>query len=143
MTDFTPIGSLIGGALIGLAAVMVMLFHGRIAGISGILGQFLPPWSDKEGLLWRGAFVLGLILAPVLYQEFSDKNIEHVVSNDLVTMISAGLIVGLGVGLGNGCTSGHGVCGIPRLSMRSIIATITFIFFGILAVSIIRHVIGG
>lgn len=143
MTEFTPFASLIGGALIGLAAVMVMLFHGRIAGISGILGRFLPPWSDKAGLLWRGAFVLGLILAPIFYQQLSGVEIEHVVSNDLATMILAGLIVGLGVGLGSGCTSGHGVCGIPRASVRSIIATITFMSFGVLTVFIIRHVIGG
>ena len=143
MIEFTPFSSLIGGALIGLAAVMVMLFHGRIAGISGILGCFLPPWSNTDGLLWRAAFVLGLILAPIIYQEFLGIKIEHIVSNNLLTMISAGLIVGLGVGLGRGCTSGHGVCGIPRASVRSIIATITFMSFGILTVFIIRHVIGG
>ena len=120
MTEFTPFASLVGGALIGLAAVMVMLFHGRIAGISGILGRFLPPWSNNKSLLWRAAFVFGLILAPIIYQKFSGIKIEHIVSNNLITMISAGLIVGLGVGSGSGCTSGHGVCGIPRASVRTI-----------------------
>lgn len=143
MTEFTPFSSLFGGALIGLAAVLLMLFHGRIAGISGIISGILPPWVNEDELGWRIAFVIGLILAPVFYQTLTGQSIKHVVSADLVIMISAGLIVGLGVGLGSGCTSGHGVCGIPRLSMRSIIATITFMSFGIMTVFIIRHVIGG
>lgn len=142
MTEFTPFSSLFGGALIGLAAVLLMLFHGRIAGISGIISGILPPWVNKDELGWRIAFVIGLVLAPVFYQTLTGQSIKHVVSNDLGIMISAGLIVGLGVGLGSGCTSGHGVCGIPRLSMRSIIATITFMSFGIMTVYIIRHVIG-
>ncbi|MCC3861509.1 YeeE/YedE family protein [Pseudemcibacter aquimaris] len=143
MTEFTPIESLVGGTLIGLSAVMLMLFHGRIAGVSGILGRLLPPYSGgKGGNIWRLAFVLGMIVAPSLVMMITGNPIDHVVSNDMMTMIAAGLIVGIGTGIGSGCTSGHGVCGIPRLSKRSIIATVTFMAFGIITVFIIRHVVG-
>lgn len=143
LTEFTPVESLIGGMMIGLSAVILMLFHGRIAGISGIIGRLLPPWfGGGNALFWRLSFVTGMILAPFLVSSFVKQDIPHVVSDDMMTMIAAGLIVGIGTGIGSGCTSGHGVCGISRLSKRSIIATITFMAFGILTVFIIRHVVG-
>lgn len=143
MTEFTPFYSLLGGTLIGLSAVLLMLFHGSIAGISGMLGRFLPPRTDTDGLIWRAAFIIGLIVASIALKGIVGGDIAHDVSNDMVTMIIAGLLVGLGAGLSNGCISGHGVCGISRLSKRSIIATVTFMSFGILTVYIIRHVMGG
>lgn len=143
MTDFTPLESLIGGGLIGFSAVLVMLIYGRIAGISGLLGRLLPPWTGTGGNGWRAAFIIGIIVSPFIYRMATGHGIDHVVSSDKITMITAGIFVGLGTGLGSGCTSGHGVCGISRLSMRSIIATITFMAFGIMTVYIIRHVMGG
>lgn len=142
MTEFTPIASLIGGSLIGLSAVLVMLFHGRIAGISGIIGRLLPPWGQVSHLWWRASFVIGIILSPLVYTAVTGQVIDQMISNDKLVMIAAGLCVGIGTGIGSGCTSGHGVCGIPRLSLRSVVATVTFMFFGILTVYIIRHVIG-
>ncbi|MBT5185296.1 MAG: YeeE/YedE family protein [Kordiimonadaceae bacterium] len=143
MTDFTPVASLIGGLLIGFSALMVMFFHGRIAGISGILSRLLPPWYGMGGVLWRVAFLIGIVVSPFIYQMVTGSAVSQSVSNDKVTMILAGLCVGFGTGIGSGCTSGHGVCGISRLSLRSIVATITFMAFGIITVYIIRHIIGG
>lgn len=144
MTEFTPIESLMGGALIGLSAVMLMLFHGRIAGVSGILGRLLPPYSGEAGSnLWRIAFVIGMVVAPAIVMLITGNPIDHIVSDNIVVMIAAGLIVGIGTGIGSGCTSGHGVCGIPRLSKRSIVATLTFMAFGIITVYVIRHILGG
>ena len=145
MTEFTPFQSLAGGGLIGVSAVLLMLFLGRIAGISGIVSGLLPPLNegDKQTIGWKIAFILGLILAPVIMTLVTGQAIEHVVSSNKALLIIAGVCVGIGVGIGSGCTSGHGVCGIPRLSMRSIIATMTFMSFGIITVFIIRHVIGG
>lgn len=143
MTEFTPVASLIGGALIGLSAVLLMLFQGSIAGVSGILGRLLPPWTETKGLEWRVAFIIGIIISPVLVRLITGQNIEQVVSDSKIVMISAGLLVGYGTGLGSGCTSGHGVCGISRLSMRSILATVTFMISGFLTVYIIRHLIEG
>ena len=143
MTEFTPIYSLIGGLLIGFSALMVMFFHGRIAGISGILARLLPPWNDMRGSLWRAAFLIGIVVSPFIYQLITGGAVSQTVSNDKMTMILAGLCVGFGTGIGSGCTSGHGVCGISRLSIRSIVATITFMAFGIITVYVIRHMIGG
>tara|TARA_R110002096_G_scaffold257381_1_gene450824 strand:- start:154952 stop:155389 length:438 start_codon:yes stop_codon:yes gene_type:complete len=143
MTDFTPVSALIGGGLIGLSAVLVMLFYGRIAGISGLLGRLLPPWVETSGNGWRAAFIVGIIISPFIYRAVTGEQIDHVVSSDKLVMIAAGLFVGFGTGLGSGCTSGHGVCGISRLSIRSVIATATFIAFGILTVFVIRHLLGG
>ncbi|HPF45592.1 MAG: YeeE/YedE family protein [Alphaproteobacteria bacterium] len=143
MTEFTPFASFIGGALIGLSAVLLMLFQGSIAGVSGILGRLLPPWAEARGLDWRAAFIFGIIISPILVKLITGQNIEQVVSDSKIVMISAGLLVGYGTGLGSGCTSGHGVCGISRLSMRSILATLTFMISGFLTVYIIRHLIEG
>ncbi|MBB6262248.1 hypothetical protein FHS77_002820 [Paenochrobactrum gallinarii] len=141
MTDFTPLQSLGGGALIGLAACLLMYFHGRIAGISGILAGILPPLSSDWG--WRAAFLIGAIAAPAfLYYGFSftpafENNVP------VFALIISGLLVGFGITIGSGCTSGHGICGISRLSVRSIAATVTFMLTTTITVFIIRHVMGG
>jgi uncharacterized protein len=138
-THFTPLASLCGGLLIGLSACALLLLMGRIAGISGIVGGLLP--RGKTALSdWRAAFVLGLILAPVLYQVFADLPASHIDSG-WSTLILAGLLVGYGTRLGSGCTSGHGICGLANLSPRSLVATITFMTTGFLTVYVVRHLI--
>lgn len=141
MTEFTPALSLFGGALIGLSAVLLMAFHGRIAGMTGILSGLLPPVSSDWA--WRAAFVAGAIVAPMLILGVSEQAIAY--SSPVATpwIIIGGLIVGVGVYFGSGCTSGHGVCGMARLSPRSIAATATFMATAIATVFVIRHVIGG
>jgi uncharacterized protein len=126
-TQFTPLASTIGGALIGVASVMLMLFSGRIAGISGILGRLFPPFAgaDPRG---AAAFVIGF---------------SQTVSDNASLMTVAGLLVGFGAAYGGGCTSGHGVCGMSRLSFRSVVATAIFMGTGFVTVFVIRHVIGG
>ncbi|MBY0510699.1 MAG: YeeE/YedE family protein [Rhodospirillaceae bacterium] len=138
---FTPISSLIGGGLIGLSAVLLMLLSGRIAGISGITSGLLSlKWSADTP--WRLAFVVGLIAAPLALMAAGQKpEITFVAS--LPVMVLAGFVVGFGTVLGGGCTSGHGVCGIARLSPRSIIATLIFMAFGIATVFVVRHVLSG
>lgn len=137
MTEFTPIASLIGGALIGLAAVLLMLLQGRIAGISGIASRLLPPWrGDIAGPL---GFVLGLAAAPFAVMLASGAPVRQAVSSNLALMVVAGLLVGFGSVWGNGCTSGHGVCGIARLSGRSLVATAVFMAAGIAIVFLVRH----
>lgn len=142
MTDFTPITALVGGGLIGVAAVMLMAFNGRVAGISGITSSVLTPWSAAGDLGWRIAFIAGLLAAPVLAQIFFG-GVQQTVSGNVPVMIIAGLLVGFGSVFGNGCTSGHGVCGLSRLSVRSLVATATFMLVAIATVTITRHTIGG
>jgi uncharacterized membrane protein YedE/YeeE len=142
MTEFTPVASLIGGVLIGLSAVLLMAWEGRIAGISGIAGRLLPPFKD-DAFPSRLGFVIGLVAAPVIYLAVSGQGIPHTVSPDIALMTAAGLLVGFGSTWGNGCTSGHGVCGLARLSTRSFVATGIFMAVAILTVFVIRHVIGG
>ncbi len=137
--NFTPWTALAGGALIGIASAMFVLFNGRIAGITGIMGGLLKPKSGDIG--WRLAFIIGLIIAPVIWQLFTSLPAMQIdASNTLLVL--AGLIVGISTRYGSGCTSGHGVCGISRLSPRSIIATLAFMFTGFLTVYIVRHVLG-
>lgn len=140
MTEFTPVLSLLGGALIGLSAVLLMAFHGRIAGMTGILSGMLPPLSADWG--WRYAFVAGAIAAPMLLG-LSGQVIPYDSPVPLPWVMVSGLIVGAGVYFGSGCTSGHGVCGIARLSPRSIAATITFMATAIITVFVVRHLLGG
>ena len=140
MTQFTPIASTIGGMLIGLSAVLLMLSIGKIAGISGIASRLLPPVAEDYG--WRIAFVLGLIAAPVAVHLATGRIVEQTVSSNLALMAVAGLLVGFGSVLGSGCTSGHGVCGISRLSGRSIVATLTFMATAIVTVFVTRHILG-
>ena len=142
ITPFTPIASTIGGALIGLAAVLLMLFNGRIAGISGILARLFPPYAGSE-VANTVAFVAGLVLAPVCYSTVSGWPVTQTVSGNAVLMAVAGLLVGFGTVYGSGCTSGHGVCGLARLSRRSLVATVVFMIAGFATVFIVRHVIGG
>ena len=145
-TDFTPWASLAGGVLIGLSAVMVMGFFGRIAGISGItngfLGAILPMRGAPRDRDWRLAFLLGLIAAP-LVMLLAGGTVSQSVPENLGGMLVAGLLVGTGTALGSGCTSGHGVCGLARLSRRSLAAVLTFMAAGIATVFVLRHVVGG
>lgn len=134
--NFTPWTALGGGVLIGLAAAVFVLFNGRIAGISGILGGLLRPARGDVG--WRLAFLAGLIAAPVLYGLVAALP-EATVDAGEGTLVAAGLLVGMGTRYGAGCTSGHGVCGISRMSPRSLIATVTFMFAGFVTVYIGRH----
>jgi uncharacterized protein len=137
-TAFTPIVSALGGALIGLAAVLLMALKGRIAGVGGIAMRLLPPYEDRE-FSGRLAFIAGLIAAPGLVWLASGKWPEQTIAAGVPVLVAAGLLVGFGSVWGNGCTSGHGVCGLSRLSMRSLVATLTFMATGILTVFAMRH----
>lgn len=133
---FTPWASLAGGALIGLAAALLVLFNGRIAGISGILGGLLP-WP-KGDTTWRLAFLAGLVGAPLVYVLL--QPLPEVQSDaGTAVLVAAGLLVGVGTRYGSGCTSGHGVCGISRLSPRSLAATAAFMAAGFVTVYVVRH----
>lgn len=144
-TEFTPWTSLAGGVLIGLSAVMVMALFGRIAGISGIssgfLGTMLPTPGAPRDRGWRVAFLLGLVAAPLALM-LAGGTIAQRVPGNLAGMAVAGLLVGLGTAIGSGCTSGHGVCGLARLSRRSLAAVLTFMAAGFATVFVLRHVIG-
>jgi len=141
MTEFTPLASLAGGLLIGLAAVLLMALEGRIAGISGITARLLPPYEGPAPTSQIG-FVAGLIAAPLIVAFASGESVTQTVSTNLLLMVAAGLLVGFGAVWGSGCTSGHGVCGLARLSPRSIIATLAFMTTGFLTVFLVRHVGG-
>ena len=142
VTEFTPFASSFGGALIGVAAVMLMALNGRIAGISGIVGRLLPPYAGADPV-GAACIVLGLIASPLLYQAATGAPVVQTVSDQGGLMAVAGLLVGFGTAAGGGCTSGHGVCGIARLSPRSVVATVTFMATGFATVCLMRHVIGG
>jgi len=136
--DFTPWTALGGGLLIGLAAAMFVLFNGRIAGISGILGGLLRPAPGERG--WRIAFLLGLIAAPLVYTLAAPLPAMRIDAGT-GTLIAAGLLVGIGTRYGAGCTSGHGVCGLARGSARSLAATLGFMGAGFATVFIVRHLL--
>ncbi|WP_127717079.1 YeeE/YedE family protein [Halobacteriovorax sp. HLS] len=125
---------LLGGVIIGLATTLMMAFNGKITGISGIVGSSLSKFSREN--FWRYSFLLGLILGGVLLKYIAPQFFNYEIKFSFIEAIVAGLLVGIGTRLGSGCTSGHGVCGLPRLSARSLIATITFMGFGILTVFI-------
>ena len=137
--NFTLWTSLAGGLLIGLAAVLFLMFNGRIAGISGIVGGLLKP--SRGDIYWRIAFVTGMVLSPLAFAFVSPLPQIHVEASYPV-LIVAGLLVGFGTRYGSGCTSGHGVCGLSRRSPRSLVATIAFMFAGFLTVYIARHLVG-
>ena len=139
-THFTPLTALYGGLLIGLSATVLLLFNGRIAGVSGIVGGLLQRYKAGD-LAWRVAFVLGLVLAPVLYRLFAELP-ESRIDAGWAMLVVAGVLVGFGSRLGSGCTSGHGVCGLSRLSPRSLVATATFMTTGFVAVYVVRHLLG-
>ena len=136
---FTPWSSLAGGVLIGVAVAMFVLLNGRIAGVSGVLGGLLKPVRGDIG--WRVAFVLGLLAAPVVYSLAAELPKPHIEAS-YVGLVLAGVLVGVGTRYGSGCTSGHGVCGLSRLSPRSLAATAAFMGAGFLTVFVIRHVVG-
>ena len=133
IVNFTPYSAFIGGIIIGLAVVIFFLFNGRLVGISGIAANAL---NQKERRIDNILFLVGLILGPILYVLISNKEINISISNSLPLLIVAGLLVGIGTRISGGCTSGHGISGIGRFSLRSIIATITFMVVGILTVLI-------
>ena len=132
------IQSLVGGALIGIGISILLLFNGKVLGVSGILGEFLNNPLSKNN--WRLFFVTGLLVSPFVYNIFYQFPTIEMTSNNLV-IVFGGLLVGFGSRLGSGCTSGHGVCGVARLSTRSLIATVTFIFFGFLTVYVRQKIL--
>jgi uncharacterized membrane protein YedE/YeeE len=140
MTDFTPASAIAGGLLTGSAAALLLLLHGRIAGISGILGGLLTRTGGDRG--WRLTFLAGMIFAPLTYAAAGGDLPSVRIDADAGLVVIAGLHVGLGTRLGAGCTSGHGVCGIGRASPRSLAVTITFMATAVLMVFITRHLIG-
>ena len=137
---FSPGPAFLGGILLGLAAALYVILHGRILGISGIVSGLLSP---KEGdIQWRLSLVLGLLSAPILASLFFGLHTITVIDADWIAIIIAGVLVGFGANYGSGCTSGHGVCGLSRLSPRSLVATVSFMSAGFLVVFVIRHVLG-
>ncbi len=137
--NFTPWHALAGGLLIGLAASLFILFFGRVMGISGIVGGLLKPTSGD--IAWRIAFVLGIFAAPWVWLVFAEP-VPVTIEADTTTLVIAGLLVGLGTRYGSGCTSGHGVCGLSRLSPRSLVATLSFMATGFITVYVVRHLLG-
>ncbi|MCB5310156.1 YeeE/YedE family protein [Yersinia massiliensis] len=134
--NFTPYSALMGGALLGIAVTVLLLWNGRIAGISGILGGLLQPKAGD--VAWRVVFILGLMVSPLVYSLFTElPPIE--IEADLPILVLAGLLVGIGTRYGAGCTSGHCVCGLARFSLRSLVATLSFMFAGFITVWLVRH----
>ncbi len=141
MHDFTPLPALLGGALIGLAASLVLLTHGKVAGISGIYGSLLRRGTSDRA--FRFAFMAGLLAMGALVRLTFPAAFATAWSASLPVTLVAGLLVGFGTQLGNGCTSGHGVCGLSRMSVRSLVATLTFMGAGFATVFVVRHLLGG
>jgi uncharacterized membrane protein YedE/YeeE len=139
MNNFTPIASLIGGIMIGLSASAMLLLEGKIAGISGIFAGLLIP--AKGELLWKSSFVAGLLSGGVVLTRFVPNAFNFEIVRPYGVLAVAGLLVGFGTRLGSGCTSGHGVCGISRLSLRSIVATATFVTSGAMVVYFGNHLL--
>jgi uncharacterized protein len=141
MANFTPVSAAIGGVLIGLSAVLLMMFTGRIVGVSGIVaGLINPQTSDRS---WRAVFVAGLIAAPIAAMLVGYGVPKPQMPESYITIVVGGLLIGFGSRLGSGCTSGHGICGIARLSQRSIVATGVFMVAAIIVVALTHHVVGG
>jgi len=133
IVNFTPVTATLGGILIGLAVVVFFLFNGRLVGISGIAANAL---TEKNNRFDNILFLLGLVIGPILYSLFTNNEIKITISNSFILLIIAGLLVGIGTRISGGCTSGHGISGMGRFSLRSIVATITFMIVGILTVLI-------
>lgn len=140
MENFTPIPALIGGCLIGAGAGVFLWLDGRIAGVSGIFGGLLEAKSGDRA--WRVAFLAGLVLGPALYGAAVDHPVPFAVTPSIPILIIGGLLVGFGTRLGNGCTSGHGVCGLARFSKRSLVATASFFATAVVTVTVVRHLFG-
>ena len=141
MENFTPVSALAGGVLIGAAAALLWVMSGRIAGVSGIVGGLMQPARGDVG--WRVAFLVGMVVAPLVYAVVAGGVVPATIAPSPPLLVAGGLLVGFGTRLGSGCTSGHGVCGMARLSPRSIIATLTFMAAAFLTVFVVRHVLGG
>jgi uncharacterized membrane protein YedE/YeeE len=139
-TDFTPLASTIGGIIMGLAAALMLAGNGRIAGVSGILGGLL---QGSEGRGWRASFIVGMLVGAVGLLSLWPQSMPGTAVDSLPVLAVAGLLVGFGTRMGSGCTTGHGICGLSRLSTRSLLATMMFMGTGIATVSIVRHVFGG
>jgi len=139
LENFTPISALLGGALIGLSVSILLLLNGRMAGISGIMSGLIKPTKHH---IWRFLFLGGLIIGAFIFQQLSPDPLVLRENYPLGLIIIGGFLVGLGTKMGSGCTSGHGICGIANLSVRSIAATITFMLSGMLTVFIIKHILG-
>lgn len=137
--NFTPWTSLAGGLMIGIATALFLVFNGRIAGISGIVGGLLTP--ARGDIAWRLAFVGGLVLSTLVFSSIAPLPQVHIEAGYPV-LILAGLLVGIGTRYGSGCTSGHGVCGLSRRSPRSMVATVAFMFAGFVTVYVVRHLVG-
>lgn len=137
-TTFTPWSALAGGAIIGLAVMLFALFNGRVTGISGIVGGLLRPSLPEAA--WRAAFLAGLIVAPIVYRLFAGPP-NLTIDANYPTLVVAGILVGIGTRYGSGCTSGHGVCGLSRLSPRSLVATLAFMVAGFATVFATRHIL--
>ena len=137
-THFTPWSSLAGGVLIGAAAAMLVLLNGRIAGVSGIIGGVLRPSSGD--MAWRFAFIIGLLVVPAVYPLLTEP-VPPTIEASYPVLLAAGLLVGAGTRYGSGCTSGHGVCGLARLSPRSLAATLAFMLAGFATVFAVRHLL--
>ena len=141
ITEFTPLAGLLGGVLIGFSAVLLMAAHGRILGASGIFAGLLTSKFDTE-FNWRLIFIIGMLIGTVFSGLFFFDTSSIAFAGGPLTIIVGGLIVGIGTGLGSGCTSGHGICGLSRFSTRSLAATCTFMAVAILTVFITRHILG-
>ena len=140
MENFTPVSALIGGALIGLAAAILLLLNGRIAGVSGISGGLTA--LNKGDMMWRVFFLGGLVIGALAYGFAEPSSTAITISDSLPVLVLGGLAVGFGTRMGGGCTSGHGVCGIARVSVRSLVATGTFMVVAMATVFIVRHMVG-
>jgi len=142
LTEFTPMQSALGGMMIGLSATLLMLFNGRVAGVTGVLAGLMPPHIARDWA-WRAMFMIGLIASPLLYRAvFGTMPVITTVGGPMLLLVS-GAIVGVGVTYGSGCTSGHGICGLARFSRRSLVATLTFMASTAATVYVVRHVMGG
>lgn len=141
MEGFTPVMSSVGGILIGLAALALLLANGRIAGISGITAGVLHP--KKGNTLWRILFIVGLLLGALTIRQFHPDAMDIRIDVSTAAILLGGFLVGMGTRIGNGCTSGHGVCGVGRLARRSIVASAVFFTFAVLSTWLIRHFAGG
>jgi len=142
MANFTPVSALIGGALIGLSATILLLVHGRVAGIAGLFGETLRGRGHKGDGAYRAAFLVGMLAAGLVLRALRPASFVDTPAS-LPIVVVAGLLVGFGTRLGNGCTSGHGVCGLSRLSKRSLVATMTFMATAGATVFVVHHVLGG
>lgn len=140
LENFTPVSALLGGALIGLSASLLLFLNGRMAGISGIMnGLFSAPQKEE---IWRGLFLLGLIIGAVIFQLLTNNSLNLRQDYPLLLIVLGGFLVGVGTRMGSGCTSGHGICGIANFSIRSIAATVTFMLSGMVTVFVLKHIIG-